>query len=178
MRSHLLAFLAVTTASLLACGGSQPPAAPPSTPTETAEPGAADAGTGTGGETTDAESTSHAAQEGPSFDDLPMEEKVEVMSSKVVPNVGKLFKEHDGKKFAKFGCTNCHGPQKKDDPRKVLPKLTLSNGGFEKLSKAKPEMMQFMSEKVVPAMAEALNEKPYDPVTHKGFGCAGCHSVD
>ncbi len=178
MRSHLLVFLAVATASLLACGGSQPAANPPSAPTEAADASTETSDAGTGGETADAGATSHAAHEGPSFDDLPMEKKVEVMSTKVVPNVGKLFKEHDGKKFEKFGCATCHGPQKKDDPRKVLPKLTLSNGGFEKLAKAKPEMMKFMGEKVVPAMAEALNEKPYDPATHKGFGCAGCHTVD
>ena len=107
------------------------------------------------------------------FDTLSREEKAKVMMTKVVPNVGKAFKEHDGKKFEKFGCAVCHGPQKKDDPHKVLPKLTFSNGGLEKLQKSKPEMMKFMHEKVVPAMAEALGEKPYDPATKQGFGCAG-----
>ena len=119
-----------------------------------------------------------AATDAPKFDDLPKDKKVEVMATKVVPDVGKLFKEHNAKKFDKFGCATCHGPQKKDDPHKVLPKLTLSNGGYEKLSKQKPEMMKFMGEKVVPAMAAALGEKPFDPATKQGFGCAGCHTVE
>jgi len=103
------------------------------------------------------------------------------MMTKVVPNVGKLFKGHDAKKFDKFGCKTCHGDAKvksKDDSKKTLPKLTLSGGGMEKLQKSKPDMMKFMSEKVVPAMAEALGEKPMDPATKQGFSCGGCHAVD
>jgi hypothetical protein len=34
-----------------------------------------------------------------------------------------------------------------------------------------------MSEKVVPDMAAALGEKPFDPATNTGFGCGGCHEV-
>ena len=41
----------------------------------------------------------------------------------------------------------------------------------------KPEIVKFMSEKVVPDMANALGEKPFDPATKQGFGCAGCHEV-
>jgi hypothetical protein len=181
MRSHILAFLALSTAALLACGGAQSPANQPSTevgdaaaPTETV----AEAGAPSASHDADkAPSAAGAEKAEPSFDDLPKDKKIEVMSTKVVPNVGKLFKEHDGKKFAKFTCATCHGT-KNEDPQKVLPKLTLSNGGYEKLAKAKPAMMKFMGEQVVPAMAAALNEKPYDPATKQGFGCAGCHAVD
>ncbi|MBX3208319.1 MAG: hypothetical protein KF764_24955 [Labilithrix sp.] len=176
MRRTIFALAALATAALFACGSPQTPATPPastdavdaSVPKETGE-------TPPPGEGADAGA---AAAAEPTFDDLPHDKKVEVMATKVVPNVGKLFKEHNGKKFEKFGCVTCHGPQKKDDPRKVLPKLTLSNGGYEKLAKAKPEMMKFMGEQVVPAMAAALNEKPFDPATKQGFGCAGCHTVD
>lgn len=35
-----------------------------------------------------------------------------------------------------------------------------------------------MAEVVVPAMAEAMGETPFDPATGEGFGCAGCHGVD
>ncbi len=183
MRSHILTILALTTSALLACGGSQPAANPPAPPAEVdasapAEP-AADAAASNGAEGADAGAAPAASStEGPSFDDLPKDKKVEVMATKVVPNVGKLFKEHNAKKFDKFGCATCHGPQKNQEPHKVLPKLVLSNGGFEKLSKQKPEMMKFMGEKVVPAMAAALGEKPFDPATKQGFGCAGCHAVE
>jgi cytochrome c551/c552 len=112
------------------------------------------------------------------FDTLSKDKKVEVMMTKVVPNVGKAFKEHNGMRYDKFGCATCHGPKKNDDPHNVLPKLTLSNGGLEKLNKNKPEVMKFMAEKVVPTMAAALGEKPYDPTTKQGFGCAGCHTIN
>lgn len=184
MRRHILVFLALTTSALLACGGSQPAANPPAPSADvdaaapSTEPSAEAGAPSTSGSAADAGTPSVATTDAPKFDDLPKDKKVEVMATKVVPNVGKLFKEHDAKKFDKFSCATCHGPQKKDDPRKVLPKLVLSNGGFEKLSKQKPEMMKFMGAKVVPAMAEALGEKPFDPATKQGFGCAGCHTVE
>jgi hypothetical protein len=181
MRLHIFALLAASAAALLSfsCGGSQPAANPPSTGSDASAPvdtnADADASSSTGSSAADAAA---ASQE--DFDSLPKDKKVEVMATKVVPNVGKLFKEHDGKKFDKFGCQTCHGREKSNpqDPHKVLPKLTFSNGGFEKLSKSKPEMMKFMGEKVVPTMAAALGEKPFDPATKQGFGCGGCHTVD
>ena len=182
MRRHLLVFLALATSALLACGGSQPAANPPPAPeVDAAAPSESETSAEAGAPESAADAGATpavAATDAPKFDDLPQDKKVEVMATKVVPDVGKLFKEHNAKKFDKFGCATCHGPQKKDDPRKVLPKLTLSNGGFEKLSKQKPEMMKFMGEQVVPAMAAALGEKPFDPATNKGFGCAGCHTVE
>jgi hypothetical protein len=42
----------------------------------------------------------------------------------------------------------------------------------------KPAIMKFMGEQVVPAMATAMGEPPFDPATHKGFGCGGCHAVN
>jgi len=181
MRRDILLLLALTTSALLACGGSQPAPSAPST--DTSAPTHEETNAGAGAPSTDSAADagatpSVAETDAPHFDDLPKEKKVEVMATKVVPNVGKLFKEHNATKFDKFGCATCHGPQKKDDPRKVLPKLTFSNGGYEKLSKQKPEMMKFMGEQVVPAMATALGEKPFDPATKQGFGCAGCHTVD
>jgi hypothetical protein len=104
------------------------------------------------------------------------EQKVEHMKTVVRPTMGNVFAEHDAKKYADFGCGTCHG-EKKEDPHKVLPRLTLSGDGFQKLSAEKPAMMKFMSEKVTPAMAKAMGEPPFDPATHKGFGCAGCHTV-
>jgi hypothetical protein len=187
MRSTCLAVLAISTAAILAaaCGGSEPPPRPPVTdtgdsgvaaPTSTAESGG---GTSTAAApAADSGAPNVPTTKAPSFDDLPKEKKVEVMMTRVVPNVGKLFKDHNAKKYEKFGCVTCHGPTKKEDPHKVLPKLTLSGGGYEKLSKSKPEVMKLMAEKVVPTMADALGEKPFDPATKQGFGCPGCHTVD
>lgn len=188
MRStNILFILALSTAAFLACGGGE--TKPPETPSGGGDAGmtmpepAADAGGATSTtppaahEDAGAAATTPPTPEKSGFDAMTKDQKVDVMTTKVVPNVGKLFKEHDGKKFAKVNCATCHGA-KKEAPQKVLPKLKLSGDGFEKLSKAKPKVMKFMSEKVVPAMAEALGEKPYDPATKQGFGCAGCHTVE
>jgi hypothetical protein len=193
MRSTLLGLIALTAAASLAfaCGGNAPEPQPPtSTPSE-------DAGApSTGAETPSASATTAATPpaadagastaetkpaEGGGFDSLSKDKKVDIMMSKVVPDVGKVFKEHDAKKYAKFTCKTCHGDAKeksKDDPKKVLPKLTFSNGGMEKLEKTKGPMVKFMREKVLPTMANALGEKPYDPQTKQGFGCGGCHAIN
>lgn len=107
---------------------------------------------------------------------MTKEQKLEHMKMVVAPKMAKVFQDADAKKYKSFGCQTCHGA-KGGDPHKILPKLTMSNGGMEKLQKAKPAAFKFMAEKVVPEMAAALNEKPFDPATKQGFGCAGCHTV-
>ena len=44
--------------------------------------------------------------------------------------------------------------------------------------KDKAEISKFMHEKVVPEMAAAMGQKPYDPATKTGFGCMNCHAVE
>lgn len=189
MRKISTAFAAasILVASLIACGGNDnnpPPNAPtpPASAAASASPTASvpqppsSAGSAQPGDA-GLPPPADTAAASPKFDDLPKDKKVEVMMTKVVPNVGKDFKDFDGKRFEKFGCATCHGPKKNQDPHQVLPKLTLSNGGFEKLQKHKPEMVKFMAEKVTPDMAAALGEKPFDPATKQGFGCGGCHEV-
>jgi len=170
VRSIIFAFLTISASALYACGGSQPAPADPSTAPAGEQAAATE---GAGSASAPAEKASAEAR----FHDLTMDQKVEVMKNKVMPALGKVFKEQDAKRYENFSCETCHGP-KNEDPHKFLAKLTLSNGGYEKLTKEKPEVTKFMAEKVVPAMAEALGEKPFDPATNQGFGCAGCHAVD
>ena len=99
------------------------------------------------------------------------------MKKVIQPTMGQVFSEFDGKKYGEFGCRTCHG-EKKQDPHVVLPKLTLSGDGFQKLMAAKPVVMKFMAEKVTPTMATSMGAKPFDPATHQGFGCGGCHTVN
>lgn len=185
MRRYILAVFSLTLVVVhAACGGSQPPPNPAaggaevdaSAPKESADAGASSTSSASGSSGTAVPPKSETS----AFDALSKDKKIEVMATKVVPSVGKLFKEHDGEKFGRFGCANCHGrgDKKNDDPRKVLPKLTFSNGGYEKLAKEKPAIMKLMNDKVVPAMATALGEKPFDPATKQGFTCTGCHTVD
>jgi hypothetical protein len=107
---------------------------------------------------------------------MTKEQQLQHMKTVIRPTMGKVFTAFDGKKYGDFGCATCHG-EKKEDPHQALPKLTLSGDGFKKLFAEKPAMMKFMTEQVTPTMATAMGEKPFDPATHQGFGCGGCHTV-
>jgi hypothetical protein len=106
---------------------------------------------------------------------LPKDQKVTFMSARVVPNMSKVFKTANADRYAQFGCKTCHGPEFKD-PKEALPKLSMKDGKMTAFTE-KPEVAKFMAEKVVPEMASAMGMKPYDPATHEGFGCGGCHTV-
>ena len=129
VRSTIFAFVGISVAALLACGGSQPaptPPAPDAPPAASETPAAEGGDAGASASADPAPKASEApAEASGGFDSLSKDKKVEVMVSKVVPNVGKVFKEHDAKKFDKFTCATCHGPSKKEDPHKVLPKLAI-----------------------------------------------------
>jgi hypothetical protein len=182
--STAFALASVLVASLIACGGGdqQPPTTPTapsasSAPTASAPTASASATTAPTAAAPDAGAPSVADTATPHFNDLPKDKKIEIMSKKVVPNVGKDFKDFNAKEFGDFGCTTCHGPKKNQDPHQVLPKLTFSNGGFDKMKAKHPDMVKFMQEKVLPDMAAALGEKQMDPATKQGFGCGGCHEI-
>jgi len=98
------------------------------------------------------------------------------MTGVVMPDMGPVFKAFDPKRFAGFDCATCH-VNHAHLPKDGLPKLVLSNGGYEKLVAEQPEIMKFMGEQVVPAMVKAMAETPFDPATGQGFGCNGCHTV-
>jgi hypothetical protein len=160
---HAVSLIAAVV--LAACGGAEPAATTPpaGAPAASAAP-AAPAGAGT------------PAPTGMAFSAMTKDQQFQLMKTVVKPNMGKTFAAYDAKEFADFGCATCHGPNK-EDTHKALPKLTLSGDGFKKLSAEKPAIMKFMAEVVTPQMATIMGEKPYDPATHQGFGCAGCHTV-
>lgn len=153
-RSPLVLLAALTLAS--ACGGeSPPPASPPPGGSSSASPAALPS----------------AWQAG-----MTKDQQMAFMKERVVPPLAKVFQAHDAKEFASFGCVTCHGP-KYQEPKDFLPRLTMKDGKITSFAE-KPAVSQFMAEKVVPAMAAAMGLPPYDPATHKGFGCAGCHAID
>jgi hypothetical protein len=111
------------------------------------------------------------------FAEMNHDQKMEHMAKVVEPKMAVVFKAGDAARYEKFGCETCHvnhAPR----PQDVLPKLKLSGDGFQKMMAEKPEVTKFMAEQVVPAMAEVMGEKPFDPTTGQGFGCAGCHAVE
>ena len=112
-----------------------------------------------------------------SFFTLDKQGKMQRMTKIVMPNMGEVFKGFDAERFGKFDCATCH-VNHAHKPKDGLPKLVLSNGGWEKLTAEKPDMMKFMNEQVAPAMAKAMGEPPFDPTSGKGFGCGGCPTVE
>ncbi|HEX2881357.1 MAG TPA: hypothetical protein VHO25_17635 [Polyangiaceae bacterium] len=105
------------------------------------------------------------------------EQQAAFMKAHVVPKMGPIFQAFDGEEFKEFGCKTCHGDPFQDHPPEFLPQLTIQGGKV--LEDAEhPGIAKFMGEKVVPEMAAILGKQPYDPKTHEGFGCKGCHTVE
>ena len=107
---------------------------------------------------------------------MTKDQQIAIMVQQVMPKMGKVFKEADPKHYADFSCKTCHGPDKKE-PKDFLPHLTMKDGKITSFAE-KPEVSKYMAEKIVPEMAAAMGLKPYDPQTHTGFGCGGCHAID
>jgi len=103
------------------------------------------------------------------------------MKKVVTPKMRAVFQAFDAEDFQEFNCETCHGPGAKARhfkmPNPDLPRLTVADR-FKKHREEHPKATQFMMEKVVPEMAAALGMQPYNPETHQGFGCFGCHVED
>ena len=165
LRSSYCLGLVLAVVALGACGGSQPaPAAP-------------------GGET-GAPAAEAPAGEAPAGaadmvwkDDLSTKDKAAFMKAKVMPEMGKVFKDHDAAKYENFSCKTCHGKDMKPKPVEALPELHFKDGKITEAEKM-PEMFKFMHESVEPKMAAVFGKEPYDPKTNTGFGCNGCHKIN
>ena len=151
---------------VVACGGSSssPPAAPaPAAPSPVGSAG--EAGPPPSGK----------------WSDFNRDQRMAYMKKVVLPKMKETFVAFDAKDFEHFTCMTCHGGGAKDGsfkmPNPELPRLN-PEGGFKKHVDKHPEMTKFMMTKVLPDMAQLLNTQPYDPKTHLGFGCFGCHAID
>lgn len=161
----LFAIASAAGFALAACSGASP--AGPTSPASSSAPTPSTAPAG---------SASAAAVPTVWQHDMPKDQQIAFMGQRIMPPMGKVFKEHDGKRFADFSCKTCHGPQYKE-PKEFLTKLVLKDGKITSFAE-KPEVSKWMAEQVVPAMATAMGMKPYDPQTHQGFGCGGCHAIE
>jgi hypothetical protein len=160
-----------------ACGGGKSATTAPSAPgtgtsTPAAAPSTSPAPSASAGPSTAAAPVVPSAWS----DDLTPEQQSAYMQTKVVPPMSRVFVDHDAKTYADFGCKTCHGPQYLT-PTKFLPKLTMKGGKITAFAE-KPAIAKWMNDKVVPEMAAAMGQKPYDAATKTGFGCAGCHAVE
>jgi hypothetical protein len=156
-----LAVAATGLAVLAGCGGTQP-----EPPTSAPAP---------------APATSEPATGAVAWKDMKRAARIEHMKHVVLPMMKAEFAAFEPDVFADFKCAVCHGDGAADKtykmPNSKLPRLPSDAEGMKALAAAEPEAFKFMSETVVPKMAAALGEKPYDPATHEGFGCFRCHAT-
>jgi hypothetical protein len=145
----------------LSCGGAQAPAGAPPPPPPSAQ-------------ATPAPATTVA------WKDMNHDQRLDYMKKVVYPKMKEEFVGYDAKRYGEMTCVTCHGDGAKDGsfkmPNPKLPKLPSEEAGFKKLSEQKPEAMKFMGGKVVPDVAKFVGEEPFNPQTHKGFGCFECHT--
>jgi predicted small lipoprotein YifL len=110
------------------------------------------------------------------FEKLDHDQQIQFMKEQVVPTMAPLFKEHDPKEFAEFGCKNCHGDGAEkgefEMPNPNLPKLD-----FADMSKFEKHDIEWMSKVIKPTMAKLLQEAEYSPENPEGFGCMHCHTA-
>lgn len=111
------------------------------------------------------------------FDSLDHEQRIQFMKEKVVPTMEPLFKNHDPKKYAEFGCKTCHGDGaaqgKFDMPNDKLPKLFGPS-----MDKFKKEDVEWMGKEIKPTMAKLLQQPEFSQENPKGFGCLECHTAE
>jgi hypothetical protein len=158
----------VLVLSAAACGSaSSAPAASPTTASSAAPSDTAAAAPGGAGD---------AAVPSAWTTTMPKEAQIAFMKKNVAPRMAKVFQGASAERYANFGCKSCHGPDFKA-PKEFLPHLAMKDGKLAAFAD-KPEVAKFMAEHVVPEMASAMGQPPYDPQTHQGFGCGGCHAID
>lgn len=166
--TKLLSFAVLGLA--ISCGGAPPEAVTP------AGPAAPSAPTATAPE---APATPGATA---AWKDMNHEQRLEFMKTTVMPKMKAEFAAYDSKRFGSINCSTCHGDSAKDGtfkmPNPKLPKAPGDMPAFEKMSKAQPDAVKFMSTKVVPQMAQLLGQPAFDPKTGKGFGCHDCHESE
>ena len=165
MRQYFSMF-ALAAVLPFACGKEKPPTAAPATDTAGAVAASDD---GASAEDSDAPKT---------WSTMGWDDKKQHMMDEVTPTMAALFQGVSAEHYAEFNCVTCHGPGAQEGkfkmPSESLPKLP-PNGDFGALMEAKPEVMKFMAEQVVPQMATLVDMPAYDPETNSGFGCYGCH---
>ncbi len=176
-RAHIAVSMSLLLALAAACGGAPAAPATPATPAPEASASAPPGADASAAAPATATASPAATTPGETWSsDWPKDKQIAFMKKNIAPRLGNVFKAHDATAYATFGCKTCHGPAYKN-PHEFLPKLVFKDGKLTAFAD-KPEVSKFMAESVVPEMASAMGEPPFNPKTQKGFGCGGCHSID
>lgn len=106
------------------------------------------------------------------WQEMDGDQRAAYMASDVLPAMQAAFAGYDAERYETITCATCHGAGAGDGtwsmPSDDLFPIDFAN--FPTGAGA-----DFMSNEVVPKMAELLNVEPFDPGTGEGFGCLGCH---
>ena len=119
--------------------------------------------------------------------DMTFQQKKAYMKVAVAPTMKPIFQAFDAKEFKTFTCATCHGQDGADRkfkmPSNDIHPLPSTPEAFQAKMKAEPtwpKWVEFMSQKVEPAMGKLLDLPVFDPKNPvKGaFGCANCHKLE
>lgn len=106
------------------------------------------------------------------------EQKMEYMEHTVMPEMTRMFQEFDGHRFERFTCGTCHGANARavnfHMPNGIAP---LDPSRIPAMFASQDRMEVFMTQRLWPRMTELLGAQRYNPETHQGFGCLGCHGM-
>lgn len=107
------------------------------------------------------------------------EERHDLMTWALLPNLGRTFQRIRGERDPSLACTTCHGEDAERVNYKMpngLPPLDPEHMPSE-ASKEPHEarMAKVMREQVMPQAMAILDTVPYDPRTKKGSSCFSCH---
>ena len=116
----------------------------------------------------------------PTWNALSWEERHDVMTFAVLPNMSRLFQRFRGASSPDMTCRTCHG----EDAERVgyamphgLPPLDPRRMPDPHARDAKEATMaRFMTEEVTPAMVDLLGVPRREPTgSSRGFTCFNCH---
>ena len=113
------------------------------------------------------------------------DQRFEFMKTSVLPAAKAKFQAFDAKKYAEFDCSTCHGDGAEDgsyempNPKiKALPATEEAYVAWIAKDADAKRYTDFMSNEIVPMMANLFDEKPFDPKTNpKGLSCPICHTM-
>ncbi len=111
--------------------------------------------------------------------DLTWEERHDVMTFTVLPNMGRLFQTFRHTASPDLACTTCHGQDAEDVAYRMphgLPPLDPAHLPDERSRDPRvARTAVFMRDEVTPKMADLLGVPLFDPKTGRGFSCFSCH---
>lgn len=108
------------------------------------------------------------------------ERKLAYMKGPFFEQAKAVFTAFEPARYARFNCRTCHGEgadnQTYKMPNRDLAVLVGGKPGFQELADHEPQLLGFMQQQLVPAVAGLLGVPAFDMKTHVGFSCFDCHT--